>query len=329
MGPTTCLFSRAQPSQSTPKRVRGFMLLPGELRNLIYQYYFSSSFRCEVASNSRQFEACKPRTVKLWAGAFQPHSQSLQYTSPTNSESPITIRISRPLGKYNIVHGLQTNWFASLFALNLVCKQIYTETLAFIYHKTVFVFDAPSRITNFLRTVSSPKLGHITKLQLHYSTYGCPKWTRDRVWQDKHNESWIRACTLAAKKLGNLTSLKLWIRVNHDPLRFSLRQTWVVPLLQFRRLALTCNKDSPTTSVQRKMLQSVAIDVQTRLSGCHFVGNQQLARASEDLHRLFGKAIGKAILGAKEEVAMAEFNDAWEGEHAMWQYHLGFAKTGW
>jgi hypothetical protein len=332
MGPPTSLFSRARLGISTPKRVRGFLSLPGEVRNQIYQYCFDFEFRCEVAAKGRQFETHQPRTVKLWAGAFQSRVQTLQYSSTTNPEPPITIRISRPLGKYTIVQGLQTKWLASLFAIHLVCKQIHSETLAVIYHKTVFVFDAPKRIANFLDTVPRPKLEYITKLQLHYTTYGCPKWTKDCVWQDKHHDSWIRACSAASKKLSNVRTLKIWMRVMDDPLRFDLRQSWVVPLLQFRRLARVITDNSPTaanTPAQMKKLDSVEVDFQTRLSGCRFAGNHRLAKANEDLHRLFGRAIGKAILGAKANVAMADFNAAWEGEYAMWQYHLGFAKTGW
>jgi hypothetical protein len=319
MGPTTSLFSRTRPGISRPKTVRGFMSLPGEIRNQIYAYIFESEFRCEVASKNRQFDKPKPRKVKLWAGAFQSGTQTLQYTSATKEEeAPITIRISRPLGKYNVVQGLRTNWFASLFAINLVCKQIHTETLAFIYSRTTFVFDAPKRITNFLNIIPTSKLELLTKLELHYTTYGCPALMKDRIWQDKHTESWRRTSAHVSKTLINLHTLKIYIKLHHDPLRFNLRQPWVAPLLQFRRLTQRNTK-----------LQTIGIDFKTRLSSNHFFGNHPLVKASEDLHQKFGSAISKAIRGVKEEEAMKEFKEAWEGEHAMWQYHLGFGKTGW
>jgi hypothetical protein len=318
MGPTTSLFSRTRPGTSKPKTVRGFMSLPGEIRNQIYAYIFESEFRCEIASKNRQFEKPKLRKVKLWAGAFQPGTQNLKYISKTEVEKPITIRISRSLGKYNLVSGLQTNWFASLFAINLVCKQIHTETLAFIYSRTTFVFDAPKRITNFLNTISTYKLELLTKLELHYTTYGCPALMKDRTWQDKHTKSWRRTCAHVSKTLINLHTLKIYIKLHHDPLRFNLRQPWVAPLLQFRRLTQRNTK-----------LQTIGIDFKTRLSGNQFFGNHPLIKASEDLHQKFGNAISKAIRGVKEEEAMKEFKEAWEGEHAMWQYHLGFGKTGW
>jgi hypothetical protein len=315
MGTATGLFSRVKPGNPTIKKPRGFLSLPGEIRNQVYAYYFESSICCEVVASGRELSSRKPRTVKLWAGAFHHTGQVLKHTPETKRDAPITIRMSRPLGKYTVVHGLQTNWNSSLYALNLVCKLLHTETVAYLYRKTVFVFDAPKRICNFLAVVSQPRLECIARMEMHYSTYGCPKLAKDVVWQEKHHGSWVLACKTAARNMGGLRELKVWMRVNQDPLRFSLRETYVAPVLQFRRLA--------------GKLERVEIDFCTALSGNSFRGNQRLAMASEELHRLFGQAIGKAIKGAKEEEAMSGFQEVWEGKYKVWQYHLGFARTGW
>jgi hypothetical protein len=66
-----------------------------------------------------------------------------------------------------------------------------------------------------------------------------------------------------------------------------------------------------------------------RLGSDVFKYNAPLARASIDLHRLFGEAISRAILGSTEEEAMVGFKEAWEGKYHMWKHHLRFAKTGW
>lgn len=334
MGPSACFFSRSNPGKSTSKKLRGFLSLPGEVRNQIYSYYFESEFRCEIAAKGSSFDQNKAKTVKLWAGAFQTNSQHLKYDTKPKENAPTTIRISRSLGKYKVVQGLQTNWFASLFAINLVCKKLHAETLPFIYQKTTFVFDAPNRITNFLGAVPKSKLKYITKLDLHYTTYGNPKFANDCIWQDKHRKSWIRACGAVSKKLVGLRSLKIWIRVVGIFLRFNLREAWILPLLQFRRLTRAPTYEIVSSSQvvptqQPRNLQHIDIDFQSHLSRDAFDGIQQLARANEDLHRLLGEAIKLAILGAKEEEAMVGFNTAWEGKHAMWQHHLNFAGTGW
>lgn len=334
MGTSTCLFSRSRPGKSTPKKMRGFLSLPGELRNQVYHYYFESDFRCEVAAKGSQLEGYKIRTVKLWAGAFQSNPQVLKYDSEAKEEGPLTIRVSRPLGRYNIVKGLQTNWFASLFAISLACKQVHAETLPYLYRKTEFVFNASNRLTNFLKVISSSKLEHITKLQLHYTTYRNPQMSGDHMWKEKHNKSWIRACNAASKKLVGLRELKIWIRVHDHPPRFSLRESWVLPLLQFRRLRQAASLVGGNSALDKpepheRKLSTVDIDLRTKWSGNCFGGNQELAKASEDLHCLFGGAIRSAILGAKEEVAMMAFNTAWNEEYQVWQFHLSFAQTGW
>ena len=336
MGTSICLFSRARPGKPTTRKIRGFLALPGEIRNMVYEYYIQPDFRCEFAAKGYCFKQAKSRTVKLLPNV---HRTSHLYKDSTKPEEygPTVIRISRPLGKYNVVQGLQTNWLASIYTLNLVCKQIHAETQEFLYQKTVFVFESPKRLTNFLTFISKPKLATITKLQLHYSTYGAPKSLDDLVWQEKHTKSWTRACSTASKKLLSLQELGFWVKVNHRPLRFNLHENWVKPLLQFRRLIRTPKladgtKLSNSLAEQQKKLEIVNVHIETcwsRNSVVSFNHNKELARASSDLHLLFGRAVSLAILGAKEGEAMAEFNTAWRVTHQIWQYHLGFAKINW
>jgi len=183
------LFSRAhRPGVYTPKKLRGFLALPGEIRNQIYNYYFESELHCEMTSKRHQLQQQKkPPTIKLCSGLIA--SSPILPVSKTFDTVPV-IRFSRCLGKYNVIQGLQTNWLGSSYALSLVCKQVYAETVTFLYCKTVFIFDSPKRIANFFDIVSSTRLHCITKLRLHYDTYGHPKSTHDIIWQDKHDQSW-------------------------------------------------------------------------------------------------------------------------------------------
>ncbi|KAF1845911.1 uncharacterized protein K460DRAFT_366752 [Cucurbitaria berberidis CBS 394.84] len=333
MATNACLFSRLRPGKLSTKKVHGFLALPGEVRNITYKYYFRSDVRCEFAAKGCHFTQFKRRLVKLRSNLVHMNDHSTKQ----EKERPITIRVSRKLGKYNIVRGLQTNWLASVYALNLVCKLIHVETLAFLYSNTVFVFESPRRITNFLEIVSKPNLENITKLQLHYATYGAPNHLDDTIWQDKHTKTWTRACNTASKKLSCLRELEIWIKVNHSPLRFNLRENWVKPLLQFRRLTCTSKLgDGSTTSdpptAHQKKLEIVNVHIRTRWSEnplAAFDYNKELARASSDLHVVFGRAVSLAILGAKEDHAMADFNTAWRETHQAWQYHLGYGKIDW
>lgn len=344
MASSPYFYSRAPPNQTTPPRkVCGFMSLPGEVRNMIYGYYFASKFRCEFAAQGRRLDNPQSRTVKPRSAL--PHtnnaSNPFQHTTRKVPKSPpVTVRMPRMLGKYSRVKGLQTNWQSSLFALHLVCKQVNAETTPFLYTKTVFVFDAPKRLEAFLTVLPQEKLSLITKLQLHYNTYGHPARAQDTIWQEKHHDSWLRTCRAASKTLLGLKSLEVWVQVHDCAPKFNLQQKWVAPLLQFRRLkykpedleATThgyCSRPHPRP---RPGLTHVKVHMQTRWSKTplkDFNGNLPLARASSKLHILFSNAISLSILGFKEKVAMARFNKAWEGEYAMWKHHLQFAPTGW
>ncbi|KAF2854837.1 hypothetical protein T440DRAFT_244249 [Plenodomus tracheiphilus IPT5] len=335
MAPSACLFSRARPGQKAPtKKIRGFMSLPGEIRNMIYAYCFLPAFRCEFAAQgTTHFPSPQTRTVKLWAMPIYRKDKLYRCTIREEPEDTVAIRISRPLGKYTVIEGLKTNWLASLCALHLVCRQVNVETTSFLYNKTVFFFDAPKRIDAFLTMVPQTKLKFVTKLQLQYIAYGHPGDTCNRVWQDKHLESWKRACRSAAKRLITLKSLEVWLYVPDMAPKFSLREPWLAPLLHFRRLTLPkSTNDTLTPFIQTRNLVHVMVHVRTRLSACskyHFDGSPALISACTELHVLFGEAINRAILGANEEEAMARFNGAWERKYNRWHHHLQFARTGW
>ena len=183
------LFSRAhRPGVYTPKKLRGFLALPGEVRNQIYNYYFESERHCEIIAKGKQFQQQKkPLTVKLSSGIVTP---SPLHPAPNTIDTVHVVRFSRCLGKYNMIQGLQTNWLRSPYALVLVCKQVYAETATYLYRKTVFIFDAPKRMANFFNVVPNTRLECITKLNLHYNTYGHPRSTDHIIWQDKHGQSW-------------------------------------------------------------------------------------------------------------------------------------------
>lgn len=191
MAPENILFSRARPGVTpTSKKIRGFLGLSGELRNKIYRYYFQEGFRCEVAAKGSDF--CSNRTRR-------------------ERGCPNILRMSRKLGNYKRVDGIQTNWSNSLCALILICRQVHHEAIIFLYQKTTFIFDAPKRITNFVEAVPGKNLANFTRVEMHYSTYGHPKSSNDQIWKEKHHASWSRAYKVAAKSLINLQVLKITV----------------------------------------------------------------------------------------------------------------------
>lgn len=309
--------------------MQGFLDLPGEIRNRIYRDYFQDTYRCEYMEESRN----APKTIKLVSNARlrRPNQWCAQPSPIAKTEILLILRFPRRCGTYN---GQRTSegWLDPHGALVLVCKQVHKEALPLLYQQIVFVFNTPRRITGFLRTVPKQNHHHVTKLHLYYTTYGHPYAASDVVWQDKHIESWVRACKSTSKSFKCLRELEIEICVNEDAPKFNLRQKWLQPLLQFRRLTCDSQKGPSGSALfdkKPRTLEKVFVKVRTRLWAHNFEGNVPLSKACKHLHRLFGQSISLAILGAKEEEAMAKFNVAWFDRYNIWQHHLGFAKTGW
>ena len=339
------LFSRAHGGTTLSKKMRGFLGLPGEVRNLVYFYYFQKDYRCEIAAKGINFMDKKEKVIKLCPGIVSKDGPVYKYNEALKPETPMTVRISRRLGHYSRIHGYQTNWLGSPCALVLVCKRVHIESLMFLYHNTTFVFNAPGRITNFLQVLPKANLTFVTKLQLHYTTYGSPRLRRDCIWQEKHLHSWTTACKSVSKKLVNLQELEVWLQVNATPLFFDLRQTWLEPLLKFRRLSCvrqvkpdveeTEVSDQAVTPTLDKTdnqppLKVAKIHFSTFWSSNHALERNAvpaLANANSNLHHIFGQAISQAILGASEEEAMADFKKAWEGKYQQWNNHLSYSYT--
>jgi hypothetical protein len=343
MDSTLSLFSRARPRKPVEKKIRGFLALPGELRNEIYKFYFPADFRCEIVGQGTDFDPLRYKMMKL--GLIPVRMRHMQdFWAPTqwepfNPRAGTIIRVSRRLGKskQTRVDGLRTNWPNSPCALILVCKMIHRESVVFLYQNTTFVFNAPVRIKNFLETLPSTNLALVTRLELHYTNYGNFHSLYHSAVKDfrrSHLATWTTVCKAVVRQLVNLQELHLWMYITDSPLFFDLRQEWLSPLLPFRRCCLAGGTDALKAAKPKegtaKGLALVSVYFDTWWSRPDaFFDRPSLTRASADLHRLFGNAIRWAILGESEEKAMAEFKEAWEGEYAQWQHHLQFSTTRW
>ena len=329
---------------SRKKNSCGFLDLPGELRNQIYGYCFQQGFQCDFAGKDAHLRAREPKVLSARKSSIFvpcPGKDPKKARMPETSKQeglPISVRVSRTLGRharrshiqhrmsdyiaghYQRINGLDTCWETSLCPFFLVCKKVYSESIGFLYENTTFGFDSPSRITRFLNVVSKQNLSKVRKIQLYYHTYGDPKWIRDVRWQERHRDSWSRACKAVAKQLINLNQLHAWIHVHKTPIKLNMQQDWIRPFFWFRQ----CREPTKTIA---KSLTTVNVQVESFWSGPYAFDQENLCGISADLHRIFGQAIASAILGASEDEAMEAFSDAWESKYAGWKHHLRFAST--
>lgn len=335
MDPKTSLFARARPRVKLPKpkkkRTLTFLDLPGETRNRIYQYYFQDTYRCELVGHGCDLSTASPKTVTLALNRATRYRVKSRKDSLREGSLIIRFpRLRRP--GLSARHDRPCEWLNQHGALILVCRKVHMETLPLLYRRITFVFEAPHRINGFLHKVPQSSYNNVTKLHLHYGTYGSPGAASDVIWQDKHIESWTRACKAAATSFTCLRELEVDLWIHEYAPKFNLRQKLLQPLWQFRRLAHTDGEEDLTGSkpADKKLCTlKVFVRVRTRLFLHHFGMNTRLAKACKHLHGLYGQGVGSAICGAKEDDAMAKFNAAWEDKYKIWQHHLGFARTGW
>ncbi|OCK78700.1 hypothetical protein K432DRAFT_427099 [Lepidopterella palustris CBS 459.81] len=308
-----------------PKRKRTrFLDLPGELRNLIYQFYFEGGLRSEIVARGVELIPKPVKSIKLCVFSCSGRIMPVGAERRDNHGALLTLRTSRLLGNYMRVHGVNTNWRNSFCALILVCKQLQVEVLPSLYNLTTFAFAAPRRISNFLTHVPKSCLKWISKLHLHYANYGPPE-TRFLAWKTKHANRWTQTFKQISKELPNLSELRIWLHVTESPLHFDLRQTWVQPLMQFRRLTRPRNESGIPKTQPQPSLTNIHVTLTSRWTKRFIWDNPELEDVCKDLHRLFADAIARAMLGWPEADAMVEYLDAWKGRYQPWQHHLKFS----
>ncbi|KAK7184126.1 hypothetical protein DPSP01_001236 [Paraphaeosphaeria sporulosa] len=312
-------LAHTRPRVTLKKRV-GFLELPGEIRNQIYEYHFQRGFKCEFVEMGAKLGHTQRECLKFLS---RNRRSSDIYAHYLRRPAPVAdVRFSRVLGRYERIQGLDTRWNTSLTGLIFICKQVYTECIGFFYLNTTFVFDSPSRIANFLKVPSATNLANVAKIQLHYRVYGEPWETKDVRWKEKHLHSWNRTCKTVAKKLTNLQHIDIWIYTRERSLRFGMDEPYLKPFCWF------CKRLDPSRTLAKSLITS-NVHLITAYNRWDSFTDRSLQLASLHLHKLFEEAIGCVILGANPEVAMKDFNGAWENQYTQWHHHLQFARTGW
>lgn len=225
------------------------------------------------------------------------------------------------VGGYERIQTFDTRWNTSLTGMVFVCKQVYVECIGLFYLNTTFAFDSPSRIANFLRVPRMASLDNVIKIQLHYRVYGDPWLTEDVRWKEKHSQSWERICKTTAKTLINLQHIEIWIYTRQAGLHFGMDEPYLRPFRWFRK------RLEPGKTLAKK-LRTAKMHLVTAYNRSDSFYNPSLQLASLHLHKLFEEAVSRLILGATLDVAMEDFNSAWENDYTQWHNHLQFVRTG-
>ncbi|QDS72885.1 hypothetical protein FKW77_007595 [Venturia effusa] len=218
--PTQKLLKKPIPHR--PKK-RSFLSIPAELRILIYQHHYDTVRLIELMPKMAPYRVIDAHQV----------SNAKDQVSKRNDAQNQSIRSGGPLGKYNRATGMKTKWHLSISGLHLINKQIASECLTFMYASINLMTQSYKRLSNFMTFVPHETLKQITRFQLDHQTYGHPQHLDDEIWKKKHDDTWVETCKLAVRKLPRLKDLTMNIDVRDIPLRFTLSESWVRPMLFF------------------------------------------------------------------------------------------------
>jgi hypothetical protein len=150
------------------------------------------------------------------------------------------------------------------------------------------------------------------------------------IWKRKHDEKWVETCKLVVRKLPNLQELTINLDVRDIPLRFTLHEKWVKPLLFFT------NRKAKFKNVHINIFTSEIrnsyIDVK---DGKKWTGwapwyvriLKERHDGVREMHRLFGKAIAKRIMGFCEDCSLEEYRETLE-EKLDGDVHMHASNTG-
>jgi len=290
------------------KKRLGLLDLAGELRNQIYAYVFNSGAVVKMVPKGHVERAAPSSGTSFKLIHNQFRSIVIEPQQKKDNAPVPTLYCTRVLGKYNRMEGLNTKWSTSFSGLVLTCRQIHREAVIYLYANTTFSIHSSNRLNSFLTYVRPTNLAAVKRLHLSHCTYGQPSKASDGIWKGKHDANWVFNCKLAVADLEHLEELKISLYVHDVPLRFSLKEAWVQPLLLFAALPLT---SAEICLSSRYIGQPVGLPVRCRMAR----EAREKREAYMALHQLFADAISRKILGWDDESALESYKDGCKGQY--------------
>ncbi|KAF1815965.1 hypothetical protein P152DRAFT_455688 [Eremomyces bilateralis CBS 781.70] len=286
-----------------------FFNLPAEVRNHIYGYTFDDSV-IALISNRNKTGWKDPQHENEWKEEGRIHSfrHAGKFGSYLVEGTKRAIRLS--------ALSSTANGYAICFA----SRQTLAESIVFLYRHTKFAFRSQRPFLNFLRVTPASSLSNVSRLHLEILMYGDPREIPHMTFKEKQMKNWLGLWKKASELLPNLRHLKIVAQVNAVPLRFTLSEEWVQPMLQFA----AC----PLTSVEVRLLTTfrprTILDEELRPPGLVLTVTPNMRpmsledRHHAELHRLFENAIERKLLThgeVEDKEAIREFRKSCRSEY--------------
>ena len=184
-----------------------FLKLPAEIRNKIYAMIVPFS-RVLISAHSPQKEVahCKRLRPRRKAPTSRYHLQS------------------------DILSDTARRDFTTTTAFLKVCRPFNQEVASLFYARTTFCFMSIKHINKFLDVIPATGKKEVTNIEIAYSGYGEPKWTKDEFWKKKSDWKWAMVCTRLSQELPALRDVSINIRIADWPIQLNPTADCFVPL---------------------------------------------------------------------------------------------------
>lgn len=204
-----------------------FLNLPGEIRNLIYNYVFPRELYqiCCLDKRAKSLTyrfATQPLKGPRLDPSVDRRRRLLDY--------PRRIRSNERVPIYELSPGPA--------AILLTCKQIHQEAASLLYTNSTFTFSSLRAFSTFLNTIRISCKKSIRSLHLKHYTAGNLGLTQTNKGKEGYDRKWENICWKVRDELCNLKELSIVLTINDTPLVFGKEAAWKAPLLAFSGIGL-------------------------------------------------------------------------------------------
>lgn len=204
-----------------------FLLLPGELRNKIYNYAFPEEFFqlqwIEKTDSYLTYSLPKRGKIGPCLGPSAGRRRRL-------FDYPRRVRSKEVIPPYRLSPGPA--------ALLLTCKKVNEEATAIFYASSTFSFKAPNILRAFLKPLSPTAKDAICSIAIKHYTAGNPRYTDFQQWKRTSDRNWDDLLWDAADDLVSLDHLSIDLTINDVPVFFGPNVSWKVPFLAFQEMGI-------------------------------------------------------------------------------------------
>lgn len=183
-----------------------FLDLPGEIRTKIYELSFPTT-RVEITRAPARPEEGNKRRLTHKTLPLRGEDHQIDETADIPKSVP--------------------------FGLVLASRQIYKETVCYLYSNTQFVFNSSKALKRFVLKPRCACQAYVHSMELNRVVNGEPRLTFFRKFKLKGDIQWERICRVISWSFPGLKELYFDVDIHDWPIKLRLDEDWAMPILCF------------------------------------------------------------------------------------------------